>query len=122
MNRIRVATNFSLHEFQCTGSGPLHEHVQLDENLLQRLQRLRTSIGHPIIINSAYRCPERNRQVGGSPNSQHMTGRAVDIRVNGMTPRQVAAEAEKIGFQGIGIYRTFVHLDTRTGAKARWNG
>ena len=122
MNRIRVATNFMLNEFQCTGSGQVHDHVMLCEDLLGRLQKLRTAIGRPIIINSAFRCPERNRQVGGSPNSQHMLGKAVDIRVNGMTPAQVAAEAEKIGFKGIGIYRNFVHLDTRTGANSRWNG
>ena len=121
MNRIKVSTNFSLHEFQCTGAGQVHNHVMLDENLLQKLQQLRTAIGRPIIINSAFRCPQRNAQVGGSPNSQHMLGTAVDIRVNGMTPRQVAAEAEKIGFGGIGIYNTFTHLDTRAG-RARWNG
>lgn len=120
MNRIKVSTNFSLHEFQCTGSGQVHDHVMLCEDLLDRLQKLRTAIGRPIIINSGFRCPIRNTQVGGSPTSQHLQGRAVDIRVNGITPVQIAAAAEGVGFKGIGTYNTFVHLDTRVGPRARW--
>lgn len=119
MNRIKISKNFSLHEFECTH--PQHQHVQLDEVLLEKLQKLRDALGKPIIINSAYRCSLRNSQVGGSPNSQHLLGKAVDIRVNGMSPVQVAAVAERIGFGGIGIYSNFVHVDTRIG-KARWNG
>ena len=35
----------------------------------------------PIIINSGYRSPQLNRKIGGQPNSNHLTGCAVDIRV-----------------------------------------
>ena len=40
--------------------------------------------GVPIIINSGYRSPQLNRKIGGAPNSNHLTGCAVDIRVSGM--------------------------------------
>ena len=40
--------------------------------------------GEPIIINSGYRSPQLNRKIGGAPNSNHLTGCAVDIRVSGM--------------------------------------
>ena len=38
----------------------------------------------PIRINSGYRSPQLNRKIGGAPNSNHLTGCAVDIRTSGM--------------------------------------
>ena len=38
----------------------------------------------PIIINSGYRSPQLNRAIGGVATSNHLTGCAVDIRVDGM--------------------------------------
>lgn len=43
------------------------------------LEPLRAHLGHPITINSGYRCPALNKAVGGVPNSFHLTGRAADI-------------------------------------------
>ena len=40
--------------------------------------------GAPIIINSGYRSPQLNRAIGGVSNSNHLTGCAVDIRVENM--------------------------------------
>jgi zinc D-Ala-D-Ala carboxypeptidase len=46
------------------------ENMELVRNVLE---------GKPIIISSAYRSPEVNAAVGGSKNSQHMEGKAVDF-------------------------------------------
>lgn len=40
----------------------------------------------PVIITSGYRCPQVNMLVGGSKNSQHMSGCAADFHVGGFTP------------------------------------
>ncbi|CAB4141370.1 Peptidase M15A, C-terminal [uncultured Caudovirales phage] len=53
------------------------------------LEEIRTAVGKPLRINSAYRAPEVNASVGGSKTSQHCKGQAADIRVTGMTPDQV---------------------------------
>lgn len=43
------------------------------------LDPLREAYGHPIYVNSGYRCAALNRAVGGVPSSQHLTGEAADI-------------------------------------------
>ncbi len=116
MNNIQISKNFKLKEFQCKDGSQL---VKIDSQLLHKLQELRDEIGKPIIINSGYRTESYNKKIGGVKNSYHIQGKAVDIRVNGMKPEQVAKIAEKIGFNGIGIYKTFVHLDVRH-IKTRW--
>lgn len=45
------------------------------------LEPLRTLVGHPIVINSGYRCPFLNNLVGGIEDSQHLCGQAADIRI-----------------------------------------
>lgn len=45
-----------------------------------RMERVRAILGNkPIRVTSGYRGPEVNRAVGGSRNSAHMTGHAVDF-------------------------------------------
>lgn len=45
------------------------------------LDPLREAWGKPIKVNSGFRCPRLNKEVGGSPSSQHMKGEAADITV-----------------------------------------
>ncbi|SHI74741.1 Peptidase M15 [Geosporobacter subterraneus DSM 17957] len=110
MNKIKISENFSLHEFECRDGSNL---VKLDEELIDKLQKLRVLVGKPIIVNSGYRTPEYNAKIGGAPKSQHMEGKAADIRVTGVTPVQVAKLAKQVGFRGVGIYDTFTHVDVR---------
>ena len=118
MNNIKVSKNFKLREFECKDGSHL---VKIDSKLVTKLQKLRDLVGKPIIINSAYRTPSHNKKVKGSPKSQHLLGKAVDIHVNGISPKNLAKYAEKAGFDGIGTYKTFIHVDVR-GKRARWQG
>ena len=43
------------------------------------LDPLRKAYGKPIRVNSGYRCPAKNKAVGGATASQHMKGEAADI-------------------------------------------
>lgn len=57
--------------------------------LAEFLEIVRSILGKPIIVNSAYRSKAVNDAVGSKDTSQHRTGCAADIRVPGMTPDKV---------------------------------
>lgn len=116
----KVSTNFRVKEFACTdGSDPIF----IDSDLVNILQKIRTHFGKSVTITSAYRTPGKNKAVGGTTYSQHLYGRAADIKVNGVSPKKVAAYAETLlkNKGGIGTYSTFTHIDVRS-TKARWKG
>ena len=116
----KLSTNFRVKEFACTdGSDPIF----IDSELVTVLQNIRTHFGKSVTITSAYRTPTKNKAVGGQTYSQHLYGKAADIKVKGVTPKKVAAYAEKLlkNKGGIGTYSTFTHIDTRS-TKSRWNG
>ena len=53
------------------------------------LEQVRALIKKPIIVNSAFRSKAVNDAVGSKDTSQHRIGCAADIRIPGMTPKQV---------------------------------
>jgi uncharacterized protein YcbK (DUF882 family) len=53
------------------------------------LEQVRTLLNKPITVNSAFRSKAVNDAVGSKDTSQHRIGCAADIRVPGMTPKQV---------------------------------
>lgn len=118
--------NFSPQEIACKGTGE----VKLDHDALDKLQALRVLLGKPLILNSAYRSVKHNTAVGGAKSSQHLLGRAFDVRMDNHDPRKFEQAARSVGFRGIGHYpgSNFMHVDTRknlarwfgTGANAKW--
>lgn len=116
----KLSTNFRVREFACTdGSDPIF----IDSELVNVLQKIRTHFGKSVTITSAYRTPGKNKAVGGTTYSFHLYGKAADIKVKSVSPKTVAAYAEKLLPKkgGIGTYSTFTHIDVR-GTKARWKG
>lgn len=115
-----VSKNFKVKEFACTdGTDPIF----IDSELVTVLQKIRSHFGKSVKITSAYRTPTKNKSVGGQAYSQHLYGKAADIKISGVSPKKVAAYAETIlkNRGGIGTYGTFTHIDVRT-TKARWRG
>ena len=109
----QLSTNFKSTEFDCHGSGCCSSTL-VDENLVKYLQKIRSHFGKSVHINSGYRCKKHNAAVGGASASNHMDGEAADIRIDDVTPLEVAQYAEHIGMLGIGVYSWGVHVDTRT--------
>jgi len=101
--------NFSPAEIACRGTGELKLHPAA----LDKLQALRDCLGKPLIVRSAYRSPEHNRNVGGASRSKHMDGMAFDIAMSNHDPAAFETAAREVGFLGFGFYPRsgFIHID-----------
>jgi hypothetical protein len=111
INDIRISEEFELWEFE---SRDTHE-VKLFPELVRKVQKVRDLVGPPIKINSGYRTPERNAEVGGVPNSLHCQGKAVDISCSFVSLALLAVAAIWAGFPGVIVYSkyNFLHCDLR---------
>ena len=123
---MKVTRNFNSEEFECNCGCDMPYWVRLNiYDLADQLQILRDGLGAPIRITNAYRCESHNKSVGGSKNSQHLSGKAADIQVAGIDPRDLYNTIRTFIEEGImlegglGLYKNFVHYDIR-GTKARW--
>ena len=109
MCQITSASNFTAQEFACKCCGEM----MIDQRLIGKLELLRAEFGKPIIITSGYRCPKYNKEVGGAVRSQHLSGKAVDVKVRGISPTKVAKSAKKVGFSFVKVYSSWTHIDVR---------
>lgn len=117
----KVSDHFRVREFACSdGSDPIF----ISPALVGVLENIRVHFGKPVHINSGFRTYAKNKATkNASPKSQHLYGMASDVRIDGVTPKQIADYAETLMPKsgGIGIYSTFCHVDVRA-VKSRWNG
>lgn len=119
---VQISAHFNSNEFDCHCTRPSCKETPIDMNHVGKLELLRALAGKSIHINDGYRCPEHNNETPGSAkNSQHIKGDATDIKIPGLSVPEVVKLAEQVGFDGIGTYSTFTHVDSR-GNRARWVG
>jgi hypothetical protein len=77
---------------------PNPDEIQNLRRLAAFLELVKTQLGgRPVMVNSAFRSKAVNDAVGSSDKSQHRLGCAADIRVPGMTPREVVDACIKGG-------------------------
>lgn len=124
MAREKLSDHFYLDEFLVSSKAeeygipntPDKKHLDnMKKYLVPGLEKARSLLGdRAIVITSAYRNPKVNDIVGGTKTSAHPQGYAADIRVAGMTHRQVAHKlaASKLKFDQLilEISRNIVHL------------
>lgn len=133
-----MSEHFDVGDFACHDGTP-YPAEWVDGRLaplLDTLETLRARWGGPLVVLSGYRTPEYNTRIGGAKHSQHMEGRAADIRPIASSPERVAAlhtlafGMANLGFLprlgGLGVYPGWIHVDTReqvpAGHIARWRG
>lgn len=119
MRLYDIESRFSTMEFACKcGCGFGMEEVDIDKNLINKLNILRILYNKPMTIASGARCAKHNAAVDGEPLSAHLphlhTGqcRAADITILSSADRfKFINLAMSIGFERMGIASTFVHVD-----------
>ncbi len=91
--------------------------TRISVKLVEWIIEFEKYLGKKLTLTSGARCKIYNKEIGGYWNSPHLTdatkiGYAVDFQVTGMTPIEVAFEAEKHDPNGrIGVYQKHIHRD-----------
>ena len=103
--------------------------VEMDPELLDLIYDVRASLGSDgtYQIISAYRSPKTNEMLrnrsassGVATKSQHILGKAIDVRLEGVKTADLRDAALRLQRGGVGYYEKsdFVHMDT--GRVRRW--
>jgi len=82
----------------------------MDHAFMEALQALRDRVG-PLQVTSGYRCPNHPAERGKTAPGAHSIGKAADIIPLKASKYDVMKEAFDIGFVGIGLENTFIHVD-----------
>jgi len=105
---------FSEDELRCQGTGQ----INMNETFMERLIELREKLDKPMVISSGYRSEAHNIAIGGSKNSAHLKGCAVDVVCSGHLAYEIVKLAMELEFSGIGVKQNgvhakrFIHIDT----------
>ncbi len=105
------------------------DEVEIDPDLLDLIYDVRASLGSSATyqIISAYRSPKTNEMLrnrssssGVAKKSQHLLGKAIDVRLEGVPTAELRDAAIRMQRGGVGYYEAsdFVHMDT--GRVRRW--
>lgn len=116
----KISPHFGVWEFKCKDNSRV---IVLDKALVELLEIIRLHYNKPLHINSGYRTVQYNASLkNSSPKSQHILGKAADIWLDDISPKQLYSwlDSSYPNSLGIGIYNTFVHVDVREG-KSRWD-
>lgn len=114
---MKPTRDFTREEFECHCCGE----NEMDQYFIDRLQMLRNEISRGMIINSGFRCELHNREVGGSARSSHLLGLAADVSIAHFSSISLSSFIERSFkyFTGIGISKSFIHLDCRNNSKPK---
>lgn len=109
-----ISEHFLYSDFIC----PCCDRIKIVPGLYQHIalmEQMAELSGREILVTSGYRCKRHNRDAGGAPHSWHLLF-ATDITVEGgdeTALNELYTMAIDLGFGGIGLYETHLHLDLR---------
>jgi zinc D-Ala-D-Ala carboxypeptidase len=108
---------FRLSDFDCQETGE----NEMDLDFIRDLDELRDSCGFPFVVTSGYRSREHSIEAKKATPGTHARGIAADIKINNGHERMLIVwRAMEMGFNGIGVAQTFVHVDKRISTPVMW--
>ena len=108
---------FELEEFNCQHTG----NNEMKPEFLKKLDELRHVCAFPFVITSGYRDPSHPIEAAKEIPGTHAQGIAADVRVVSSNKRfRLIREALALGFTGIGVDPSFIHLDIRESSPVIW--
>lgn len=117
----QLSEHFTLDQFMLRGTAdasPLEQQqppLELIPNMMQAarmLERIRNTLGAPIVINSTYRCVQINAQLGGGAiSSDHIQGHAVDMVAPSCASPYNIAQRLSLEVVGLGIGQLIFEVD-----------
>lgn len=98
----------------CTCGHPECDKRSVSQEVLNRVQCMRSQADRPLIITSGGRCPNHPDELNRTTPADHQKCQAVDIYVaNGLERGEIVDLAIKHGFNAIGVAKNFVHAGYR---------
>ena len=87
--------------------------VEPDRTLVELADQTRAHFGRPGIRSSGIRCPWHNRDCGGVANSRHVSGKALDFRIQGKASSEVLAYVQTLPqvHYAYAIDGDYIHMD-----------
>lgn len=101
--------HFKAHELCCKHCGA----QGVTQELVDKLDELRERMNMPLVLTSAYRCPNHPIEAKKKRPGYHSKGIAADVAVTGGDQIKLISIAYELGFKGFGIADSFVHIDLR---------
>lgn len=87
---------FSRKEFACKCGRYCDGYpAQMQRSIVELADRAREELKGAGFVSSGLRCSLHNANVGGVANSRHLTGKAIDLRIEGKSARQTLAWTQK---------------------------
>ena len=118
---MKISKYFNRSEIECKCNNNCG-FDSMDTETLMIADLAREFVGEGITPSSGCRCPAHNASVGGAEKSQHVLARAMDLPCKDPQALFEYLDSKFPDKYGFGVYKTFVHVDSRTGGPARWVG
>jgi hypothetical protein len=101
------------HKLLCTCGHIDCDHRSVSQEHLDRIQKVREALNHPLTVTSGGRCPFHADEKRRTKPADHQNRVGIDLACSGSTRGNIVQAGIEAGCNAIGVAKTFVHLGYR---------